>query len=1047
MQKQEDIMKKLDKEEKLALAASLGAAAEPWAERYGIPRVEFYDYSTENGEIYPELNALAQSWNMQLISDIARDLAPDTEKKGKGLFCLKNMGVKDNPYRKGISEDPYVCAAIAEAAGNGIRKAGMIPCFSGYLPASGEEEFPVPVMREVFLAPLRIKPQQETTAYCECFPNEKKPAHKTWNALFHNALRKNAFVLDECGSDLFGGNILLHGDKGALRTAAEKDGADALDQAAERVIGLALACGGAKADSVERVDREKYALRAAEEGTVLLKNHNGILPLESKKKLAVIGLHGEAGKAFENALKADTYFQSAGFSEGYDLSAESREDHFSDAIRLAQTADAVLLFLEMAEPVQNRALLSANRLAILDELLKRNPNIIVFIPSGKAVDVSFSEKIPALLSADWKSSQSAAAILKILSGKTCPSGRLASSLYCGTDTLTEDVARHKKAGKIKAGAFVSYRDYDTAGVYPPYPFGFGLSYTKFSYSGLKIKDNYAQFTVKNTGKYDAWETVQLYAGKADSAVVRPHCELIGFKKIFLRAGTHAEISIFIDTAPLCVWNGVKNVLEGGEYDIFVSSSVRDVQLKTRIHIAGEQLASDGEHLADYVLEKSNIISGNYTLEQAQIRPVRKRRITMKKTGLCFLIVSILLGILVIIFAAISSPSDMQSLFTAWQVIVVCFLPQMTLAAIVLLIVGRKKKKKNDDRRVKAENQMPSTYVPPEIVEDASYETLFEKAFAETEKKETNEELLKNEENVPVCFDQNLTIPLLCENMEKYFSERGIVCSRQSAEDLLAAMASSRLVVVRSEEEKLLPQFLRTLGEFFATETIVRDISEDGDSLSVIGKIMADAAKKKRQIVLCSWYNVDAEGVGPLLGKYTEYVQFPYSEGASSNVWFVVAMRSDADSASVQIPSAVFVSLEIPAGEAVQDPAPAAAVFYDQFEKLAAQAHGAYCLDEEKCWKKADLLEKYAGGISSFCLGNKDWLRIEMFSAVCCACGAEQMNALDRALSCVILAPMFGTLRKNGVTSNDFLNELLSVFGADGCPQCRKMLGGFADGNL
>lgn len=86
MQKQEDIMKKLGKEEKLALAASLGATAEPWAERSGIPRVEFYDYSTENGEIYPELNALAQSWNMQLISDIAQDLASDTEKKAKGCF-------------------------------------------------------------------------------------------------------------------------------------------------------------------------------------------------------------------------------------------------------------------------------------------------------------------------------------------------------------------------------------------------------------------------------------------------------------------------------------------------------------------------------------------------------------------------------------------------------------------------------------------------------------------------------------------------------------------------------------------------------------------------------------------------------------------------------------------------------------------------------------------------------------------------------------------------------------------------------------------------
>ena len=1047
MQKQEDIIKKLSQEEKLALAASLDATAEPWAEQSGIPCVNLYNYSTENVGIYPELSALAQSWNMQLLSDIAQDLAADSERKGKGLLCLKNMGVKDNPYRKGISEDPYVCAAIAEAAGGGIRKAGMIPCFSGYVPESGKEEFPVPVMREVFLAPLRIKPQKENTVYSECFPDDTQQARKTWNTLLHNTLSKNAYIMDECGSDLFGENILLNGDKGVLRSEAEKNGSDALDKAAERVISLALACDGAKADTKERVDREIYALRAAEESTVLLKNNRALLPLESKKKLAFIGLHGEAEKVFENALKNDTYFQSAGFSEGYDLSSESRENNFNDAICLAQVADAVLLFLETADPVQSRALLPANRLALLDEILKKNPNVIVLIPAGSNVDVSFAEKIPALLSADWKSSQSAAAILNILSGKTCPSGRLVSSLYYGTDKLEEDVLRHKKAGKIKAGAFVSYRDYDTAGIYPPYPFGFGLSYTKFSYSGLKIKDNFAQFTVKNTGKYDAWETVQLYAGKVDSAVVRPPCELIGFKKIFLRAGTHAEISLYIDTAPLCVWNGGKNAMEGGAYDIFVSSSVRDVQLQTRINISGERLVPDGGHLSDYVLEKSNIISGNYTLEQVQIKPVRESRITMKKTGLCFLFISIFLGILAIIFASVSSPYHLEALYTTCMVITICFFPQMLLAAIVLLIVGTKQKKKYAAGCVKAENQMPNTYVPPEIVEDASYETLFEQAFSETEKKQTKDELLKNDKDVPVCFDPSLTMPVLCGKMGKYFSERGIAWNRQSAEELLAAMAASRLVVVRSEEEKLLPRFLRTLGEFFATETIVRDVSEDNDSSTIIGKIMDDAAKQKHQILLSSWYNVNAEGLGSLLGKYTEYVRFPYSEGAPSNVWFMVAMHSDADLTSVRIPSAIFVELQISASEEVQNPEPAAAVSYDQFEKLATQVHGEYCLDDEKCWKKVDQLEKYAGGVSSFCLENKDWLRLEMFSAVCCACGSEQINALDRSLSCVVLAPMFGALRENGVTSNDFLNELLSVFGSDGCPQCRKILGGFTDKNL
>lgn len=1043
MQKQEEIVKKLDKEEKLALAASLNAAAEPWAEQIGIPRVDFYDFATENGGVYPAVPALVQTWDTELASDIMQDLAAKTEKKG--LFCLKNMGVKDNPYREGISEDPYVCGAAAESFARGIRKAGMIPCFSGYVPKSGADEVPLSQMREVFLSPLYSKPQRECTVYRENFPNTDQ-AYTDWSKLLHSAAEKNGYIIDEKGSDLSAGNILLDGDREMLRAAAEKDGAQILDKAAEQAICLALECAGAKAKNGESFDREKYALRAAEESAVLLKN-KFMLPLMRSKKLAFIGLHEEEQRqAFEKSVNQDKYFQSVGFSEGYDLTSESGKDTFEEACKLAQSADAVLLFLEK-EPNQKRALLPANRLALLDEILKRNANVIVFIPAGSSVDVSFAEKIPALFSAEWQSSQSAAAILNILSGKTCPSGRLVSALYCGTDQLSEELRRHKRAGKIKAGAFYGYRSYDTAGNYPPYPFGFGLSYTKFSYSDLKIKDNFAEFTVKNTGKFDAWETVQLYAGKIDSAVVRPRKELIGFRKIFLRAGTYARISVYIDMAPLRVWKNDRKVVEDGAYDLFVASSVRDVKLQTRVNVAGERLVSDGERLSDYIPEKSNILSGNYTLEQVRIMPVAKHRVTMKKVGLGFLFAAIALGILSVIFAAVSSPYYNDGLYNALMVILVCFFPQMLLTAIVLLIVA-KKQANNISSGIRTEDsETVRTYVPPEIVEDASYEALFSRAFSENRKKQSEPESLKNDEDVLVNFDRNLTFSVICEKVEKYFSDRGIVWRGQSVQDFLAAMAASRLIVVRSENKELLPRFLRMIGEFFGTETIARDAAEEQDSQGCIAKTMLSALKGRHQIFFSSWYNVRTEGLDTLLGKYKGYVRFPYSDGASSNVWFVAAMPAEADCSSVRIPSAVFVEIQLSACEEVQDPAPAAAVCYEQFEKLAALAHGEYCLDEEMCWKKVDALENYAGKMSSFCLGNKDWLRLEMFSSVCCACKAEQANALDRAISCTILAPMFDALRENGVTSDDFLKELLSVLGADGCPQCRKMLEGFTGEDL
>ena len=315
MQKQEEIVSKLDKEEKLALAASLTATAEPWAEQSDIPRVNFYDFATENGGVYPDLSVLAQTLNTELVSDVMQDLAAKTEKKG--LFCLNNMGVKDNPYRAGISEDPYVCGAAAEAAARGIRKAGMIPCFTGYVPASDSEEITLSQMREVFLSPLYSKPQRECTVYRENFPKNTDQSYSAWSKLLHSAAEKNGYIIDEKGSDLSAGNILLGGDKEILRAAAEKNGSQILDKAAEQAVGLALECAGGKVKNGESFDREKYALRAAEESVVLLKN-KVVLPLMRSKKLAFIGLHKEDRRqAFEKAVNKDKYFQLAGFSEGY----------------------------------------------------------------------------------------------------------------------------------------------------------------------------------------------------------------------------------------------------------------------------------------------------------------------------------------------------------------------------------------------------------------------------------------------------------------------------------------------------------------------------------------------------------------------------------------------------------------------------------------------------------------------------------------------------------------------------------------------------------
>lgn len=1039
MQRQEDILKELSREQKISLASSLKATAEPWAEQAGIPRVDLFEEGTENGGTYPNLPALAQSWNMPLVGEAMRDLAARAAQKGKGLFCLKGTGVKASPYASGISEDPYVCSEFARAAGDGIGRSGLMPCFSGYITQKEADSIPVSAIREIYAAPLQAGLSGRRAVVGECFPDAEL-SRKQWSAALHDAAGKRGYVIDECGSDVSEDSILLNGDKGIVGAEAEKNGEEISDRAAQRVIDLALECSALRGQDEEPADREKLSLRAAEESTVLLKN-NAVLPLAKGKKLALIGLHGqETVRAFEGAVNADAYFVLQGSAEGYDLSKEDSESAFDAACLLAQSADAVLFFMEPSRQNSQSAALPANCMALLSKVLEKNEKVIAFLPAGCQADVSFAEKVPALLSADWKSSQSAAAILNIVSGRTCPSGRLALSLYRDTEKRWEEILLHKRAGNLKTGSFMGYRSYDTVGLYPPYPFGFGLSYTKFSYSGLQVKESSVEFTLKNTGNYNAWETVQLYAGKVGSEMARPRKQLIGFCKVFLRAGTQTKVSLPLDTFPLCVWEDGKYVLEDGRYDLFVASSVRDVHLQTSVNISGKKLLQGGDPLSDYLLEKSNIVSGNYVLGP-QIRREKKRRITMKRTGLFLLSLAAVFGILIIVFAAISSPYYLEGLYITWQVLSVCFLPQTLFAAIVLLIAA--KIRGTPSARKKGGEEQSELYIPPEITEETSYGELFEKVFAEKQKKGDSS---KKEEDVIVNFDRTLTLSALCGKLESFSSERGIALNRQSAEDLLAAMSVSRAVLLSGESE-LMPRFLRILGEFFGSDAVAREVSEIGDVQRRIGESAAQAAKHRHGIRLSSWYNVGAEEVSALLDKYEKYVRAPYSADVSPNLWFFIALQGNADLFSVRVPSAVFADIRISACEEAPAPQAAAPVSFDQFEKLAEQAHRENFLDDEKYWEKVDQLEKYAAERSAFSLGNKDWLGLEKFSAVCLACGAEPGDALDRALSVTVLVPMFCSLREKGISPDDLMKKLLSVFGAEECRQCRKLLVGLAEKKL
>ena len=168
----------------------------------------------------------------------------------------------------------------------------------------------------------------------------------------------------------------------------------------------------------------------------------------------------------------------------------------------------------------------------------------------------------------------------------------------------KNVTVHKiGCAEHREGIFVGYRYYDTADVPVLYPFGYGLSYTSFAYSGLEVGKDGIRFLVKNTGEMDGAEIVQMYVSLPDAKIFRPKKELKGIQKVWLKAGEEKQVRIPFDEKTFRYYN-VKTErweVEEGTYQIFVGADSLDIRLEGSIHISGttQEYPYRAERLPDY----------------------------------------------------------------------------------------------------------------------------------------------------------------------------------------------------------------------------------------------------------------------------------------------------------------------------------------------------------------------------------------------------------------------------------------------------------------
>jgi beta-glucosidase len=384
--------------------------------------------------------------------------------------------------------------------------------------------------------------------------------------------------------------------------------------------------------SLNTAAHQQTARRVAEEAMVLLKNDGGTLPLDPAKisSIAVIGenavrlqAHGGGStmmKAFYEISPFDGILRRVGdhvnvtYSPGY--RKEAGPGLVERAVLAAKTADVAIVVGGLnhdgtfdCEGTDRKDLqLPYGQDDLIRQVVQANPRTIVVLVSGGPVAMdAWLDRVPAVVQAWYGGMEGGNALARLLFGDVNPSGKLP----CTFPLRIEDTPA--SAGGPRAypgengtefydeGLLVGYRWYDTKAIEPLYPFGFGLSYTTFAYSNLKLiagadpKDPVltVQFDLANTGAREGAEVAQVYLHETSPSLPRPFKELKGFRKVFLKPGEKQTITLPLERSAFAFYDPAKHgwCAEKDVFRILVGSSSRDLRLQGDFQLAEAWLAS------------------------------------------------------------------------------------------------------------------------------------------------------------------------------------------------------------------------------------------------------------------------------------------------------------------------------------------------------------------------------------------------------------------------------------------------------------------------
>ena len=602
---------------------------------------------------FPTAATVANSWDTALAEEVGEALGSEARSQGVDILLGPGLNIKRSPLCgrnfEYFSEDPYLSGKLAAAYVRGIQRGGALACVKHYAVNSQEfrrmilnAEVDERALREIYLTGFEIAVKEGKLGALMTSYNQVNGLQSNENPqLMLEILRKEwgydgMVVTDWGGSDDHIRGIqcrtTIEMPDPGLHAAREVMHAVERGELSEAEIDACLsdyfrtlrrvAVQAKKAKPVDPLRQHALARRAARESAVLLKN-DGILPLTGEETVALIGdfarvpRYQGAGSSLVNSRRVETLRGQltqrlgqkllgtvSGYARHGNDTKRQEARRLRKALRLARRADCVIFcggLDEMAETEgldrKTLALPTAQRRA-LRALAAVNPNIVLVLSAGSVVDLAPAARARAMLHGYLGGEAGAGAMAELLYGDANPSGKLAESYPLAlSDTPAYPYRKLRgNCAEYRESIYVGYRYYDKAKVPLRYPFGFGLSYTRFAYEDLRLSEAGVRFRLRNTGSRAGAEIAELYICAAESETFRPEKELKGFAKVFLKAGEEREVFIPFDDKSFRVFDSVANrfLEESGRYRILIGASAADIRLNGELVRAGEKLGRPDE---------------------------------------------------------------------------------------------------------------------------------------------------------------------------------------------------------------------------------------------------------------------------------------------------------------------------------------------------------------------------------------------------------------------------------------------------------------------